>query len=108
VGYPLGASIGIFLAAVITQFPFAEKIIVHYIRLPFSTPMLALVLLLNAELSTQRIIAVSLAAGHIVMINSATSFPGGWTLVKLHWHGITVLQHSRFSTRSASGCLCQW
>ena len=40
----IGASIGLVLAAVITQFPFAEKIIAPYILLLVTTPMLALVL----------------------------------------------------------------
>jgi NitT/TauT family transport system permease protein len=43
VGYTIGASIGMILAAVITQFPFVEKIITPYILLLVTTPMLALV-----------------------------------------------------------------
>jgi NitT/TauT family transport system permease protein len=77
VGYTIGASIGMFLAAVITQFPFAEKIITPYILLLVTTPMLALVplLILNFGFGyTPRIIAVALAAGPMVMINSATGF----------------------------------
>ena len=77
VGYTIGASIGIVLAAVITQFPFAEKIITPYILLLVTTPMLALVplLILNFGFGyTPRIIAVALAAGPMVMINSATGF----------------------------------
>lgn len=77
VGYSIGASIGIILAAVITQFPFVEKIITPYILLLVTTPMLALVplLILNFGFGyTPRIIAVALAAGPMVMINSATGF----------------------------------
>ena len=77
VGYTIGASIGIVLAAVITQFPFVEKIITPYILLLVTTPMLALVplLILNFGFGyTPRIIAVALAAGPMVMINSATGF----------------------------------
>lgn len=77
VGYTIGASIGMLLAAVITQFPFAEKIITPYILLLVTTPMLALVplLILNFGFGyTPRIIAVALAAGPMVMINSATGF----------------------------------
>lgn len=76
-GYTIGASIGIMLAAVITQFPFVEKIITPYILLLVTTPMLALVplLILNFGFGyTPRIIAVALAAGPMVMINSATGF----------------------------------
>src|SRR5690606_34545741 len=45
-GFGIGASIGLILAAVITQFPFAEKIIAPYILILVTTPMLALVPLL--------------------------------------------------------------
>lgn len=77
VGYAIGASIGMVLAAVITQFPFAEKIIAPYILLLVTTPMLALVplLILNFGFGfAPRIIAVALASGPMVMINSATGF----------------------------------
>jgi NitT/TauT family transport system permease protein len=77
VGYTIGASIGMILAAVITQFPFVEKIITPYILLLVTTPMLALVplLILNFGFGyAPRIIAVALAAGPMVMINSATGF----------------------------------
>ena len=74
-GYAIGASIGLFLAAVITQFPFAEKIIAPYVLILVTTPMLALVPLLILYYGfgyAPRIIAVSLASGPMVMINSAT------------------------------------
>ena len=45
-GFAIGASIGFLLAAVITQFPFVEKIVAPYILLLVTTPMLALVPLL--------------------------------------------------------------
>jgi NitT/TauT family transport system permease protein len=76
-GYAIGASIGLLLAAIITQFPFAEKIIAPYILLLVTTPMLALVplLILNFGFGyAPRIIAVALASGPMVMINSATGF----------------------------------
>jgi NitT/TauT family transport system permease protein len=76
-GYAIGASIGMVLAAVITQFPFAEKIIAPYILLLVTTPMLALVplLILNFGFGfAPRIIAVALASGPMVMINAATGF----------------------------------
>jgi len=76
-GFAIGASIGLILAAVITQFPFSEKIIAPYILLLVTTPMLALVPLLILRFGfgyTPRIIAVALAAGPMVMINAATGF----------------------------------
>ena len=76
-GFGIGALIGLILAAVITQFPFVEKIITPYILLLVTTPMLALVPLLILRFGfgyTPRIIAVALAAGPMVMINAATGF----------------------------------
>ena len=76
-GYAVGASIGLILAAVITQFPFAEKIVAPYILMLVTTPMLALVPLLILRFGfgyEPRIIAVALASGPMVMINSATGF----------------------------------
>ena len=46
VGFAIGGAIGFVLAAVITQFPFVEKIVTPYILLLVTTPMLALVPLL--------------------------------------------------------------
>jgi NitT/TauT family transport system permease protein len=77
VGFAIGGSLGFVLAAVITQFPFVEKIVTPYILLLVTTPMLALVPLLILRFgfgSEPRIIAVALAAGPMVMINSATGF----------------------------------
>jgi NitT/TauT family transport system permease protein len=77
VGFGIGASIGFILAAVITQFPFVEKVVTPYILLLVTTPMLALVPLLILRFgfgSEPRIIAVALASGPMVMINSATGF----------------------------------
>ena len=77
-GFAIGASVGLILAAVITQFPFAEKIVTPYILLLVTTPMLALVPLLILRFGfgyEPRIIAVALAAGPMVMINAATGFP---------------------------------
>ena len=76
-GFAVGASIGFVMAAVITQFPFVEKIVTPYILLLVTTPMLALVPLLILRFgfgSEPRIIAVALASGPMVMINSATGF----------------------------------
>ncbi len=77
VGFAIGAAIGFVLAAVITQFPFVEKIVAPYILVLVTTPMLALVPLLILRFGfglEPRIIAVALASGPMVMINSATGF----------------------------------
>jgi NitT/TauT family transport system permease protein len=77
VGFAVGGSIGFILAAVITQYPFVEKVVTPYILLLVTTPMLALVPLLILRFgfgSEPRIIAVALASGPMVMINSATGF----------------------------------
>jgi len=77
VGFSIGATAGFLLAAVITQFPFVEKIVAPYILLLVTTPMLALVPLLILRFGfglEPRIIAVALASGPMVMINSATGF----------------------------------
>jgi NitT/TauT family transport system permease protein len=76
-GFAIGSVVGLILAAVITQFPFVEKIVTPYILLLVTTPMLALVPLLILRFGfgyTPRIIAVALAAGPMVMINAATGF----------------------------------
>lgn len=76
-GFAIGGAIGLILAAVITQFPFVEKVITPYILLLVTTPMIALVPLLIQRFgfgSTPRIIAVALASGPMVMINAATGF----------------------------------
>ena len=76
-GFAIGGAIGFVLAAVITQFPFVEKVITPYILLLVTTPMLALVPLLILRFGfgmEPRIIAVALAVGPMVMINSASGF----------------------------------
>ncbi len=77
VGFAIGATIGMVLAALITQSPFAEKIVTPYVLLLVCTPMIALVPLLILRFgfgSEPRIIAVTLAVYPMVMINSATGF----------------------------------
>jgi NitT/TauT family transport system permease protein len=77
IGYFLGAAIGFILAATLTQFPYLEKIITPYIILLVTTPTIALVPLLMLRLGFNiwpRIIAVTLAVGPMVMINSVTGF----------------------------------
>ena len=96
-GYAIGASVGLALAAVITQFPFVEKVITPYILLLVTTPMLALVplLILNFGFGyAPRIIAVALASGPMVMINSATGFRrvDAMKLALAKSYGATTLQ----------------
>jgi NitT/TauT family transport system permease protein len=76
-GFAIGAGIGMVLAAVVTQYPFVEKVVTPYILVLVTTPMLALVPLLILRFGfgyTPRIIAVALAVGPMVMINAATGF----------------------------------
>jgi NitT/TauT family transport system permease protein len=76
-GYIIGASIGLFMAAVLTQAPFVEKIITPYILLLVTTPTIALVPLLMLRMGFNvwpRIIAVALSVGPMVMINATTGF----------------------------------
>lgn len=76
-GYLIGASIGLIMAAVLVQIPYFEKIITPYIILIITTPTIALIPLLMINLGFNiwpRIIAVSLAVGPMVMINSVTGF----------------------------------
>jgi len=76
-GFLIGSSIGLVLAAVITQRPFVEKIIAPYIIVMVTTPMIALVPFLMLQFGfgmTPRVIAVALASGPMVMINAATGF----------------------------------
>jgi NitT/TauT family transport system permease protein len=76
-GYLIGASLGLLMAAVLTQAPFIEKIITPYILLLVTTPTIALVPLLMLRMGFNvwpRIIAVALSVGPMVMINATTGF----------------------------------
>lgn len=76
-GFAIGAGAGMVLAAVVTQAPLVERIVSPYIIVLVTTPMLALVPLLILRFgfgSEPRIIAVALAVGPMVMVNSATGF----------------------------------
>ena len=76
-GYAIGSAVGLLLAALITQKPFAEKVIAPYVLIMVTTPMIAFVPFLRLKMgcgSWPLIIAVALAAGPMVMINSATGF----------------------------------
>jgi NitT/TauT family transport system permease protein len=76
-GLAIGSMIGLALAALLTLKPFAEKIIAPYVLIMVTTPMLALVPFLRLKMGFglwPLIIAVALASGPMVMINSATGF----------------------------------
>ena len=77
IGLAIGASVGLLLAALITQKPFAEKVIAPYVLMMVTTPMLAFVPFLRLKLGfglSPIVIAVALASGPMVMINAATGF----------------------------------
>ncbi|HEY1368946.1 MAG TPA: ABC transporter permease subunit [Gaiellaceae bacterium] len=76
-GLAIGSTIGLLLAALLTQRPFAEKVIAPYVLIMVTTPMLAFVPFLRLKMGFglwPLIIAVALASGPMVMINSATGF----------------------------------
>jgi len=76
-GFAIGSVVGLVLAALITQKPYAEKVIAPYILIMVTTPMIAFVPFLRLKMgfgSWPLIIAVALAAGPMVMLNSATGF----------------------------------
>ncbi len=80
IGFAIGSTIGLLLAALITQKPFVEKVVAPYIIVLVVTPMIALVpfLRLTGPLKGFSIwpivAAVALASGPMVLINSATGF----------------------------------
>jgi NitT/TauT family transport system permease protein len=81
-GVAIGSTIGLVLAAIITQKPFVEKVVAPYIIVLVTTPMLALVPFLRVSLSGGLggltiwpiVFAVALASGPMVLINAATGF----------------------------------
>jgi NitT/TauT family transport system permease protein len=77
IGVLIGSTIGLVLAAVVTEYPFVEKVVTPYILLMVTTPMVALVPFLMLKFGfglTPRVIAVALASGPMVMINASTGF----------------------------------
>jgi len=79
IGFAIGSTIGLVLAAVITQKPFVEKVVAPYIIMLVVTPMLALVPFLRVSLIKgvsmwPIIVAVALASGPMVLINASTGF----------------------------------
>lgn len=76
-GLAIGSSVGLVLAALLTQKPFWEKVIAPYVLIMVTTPMLAFVPFLRLKMGFGLwpiIIAVALASGPMVMINAATGF----------------------------------
>jgi NitT/TauT family transport system permease protein len=77
VGLLIGSSIGLALAVLVTLKPSLDIFISPYIIIMVTTPMIALVPFLMLKFGfgmTPRVIAVALASGPMVMINSATGF----------------------------------
>ena len=77
VGLMFGASIGLALAVLVTLKPGLDIFISPYIIVMVTTPMIALIPFLMLKFGfgmTPRVIAVALASGPMVMINSATGF----------------------------------
>jgi NitT/TauT family transport system permease protein len=79
IGLAIGSTIGLVLAALITQKPFVEKIVAPYIIMLVTTPMLALVPFLRLSIIKgfsiwPIVVAVALASGPMVLINAATGF----------------------------------
>ena len=108
-GYAIGAAIGLVLAALITQKPFAEKVIAPYILIMVTTPMIALVPFLRLKMgfgSWPLIIAVALASGPMVMLNSATGFRRT-DLRRSRSRAPTAPRRSRSSARFASRSRCR-
>jgi NitT/TauT family transport system permease protein len=76
-GLAIGSSIGLTLAALLTLRPAIEKLISPYIVIMVTTPMIALVPFLMLQMGfgiEPRVVAVALASGPMVMLNSATGF----------------------------------
>jgi NitT/TauT family transport system permease protein len=77
IGLAIGSTIGLALAAIITQKPFVEKIVAPYIVAMVTTPALALIPFLRLKIGFGLwpiIFAVALASGPMVLINAATGF----------------------------------
>ncbi len=79
IGLSIGATVGLMLAAVITQTPFLEKVIAPYVLIMVTTPMMALLPFLRLSIIGgfgiwPIIVVVALASGPMVMINAATGF----------------------------------
>ena len=77
IGLAIGSTVGLVLAAIITQKPFVEKVVAPYIIAMVTTPMIALVPFLRLKIGfglAPIVFAVALASGPMVLINAATGF----------------------------------
>ena len=79
IGLAIGSTIGLLLAALITQKPFVEKVVAPYIIILVTMPMLALIPFLRTSIIKgfsiwPIVFAVALASGPMVLINAATGF----------------------------------
>jgi NitT/TauT family transport system permease protein len=79
IGLAIGSTIGLLLAVLLTQKPFFEKVIAPYIIILATTPVLALVPALRLTIVKgfsiwAIVVAVAIASGPMVLINSATGF----------------------------------
>jgi NitT/TauT family transport system permease protein len=77
IGLAIGSTVGLVLAAIITQKPFVEKVVAPYIIAMVTTPMIALVPFLRLKIGFGLwpiVFAVALASGPMVLINAATGF----------------------------------
>jgi NitT/TauT family transport system permease protein len=79
IGLAIGSTIGLVLAALITQKPFVEKVVAPYVIMLVTTPMLALVPFLRLSIIKgfsiwPIVVAVALASGPMVLINASTGF----------------------------------
>jgi NitT/TauT family transport system permease protein len=73
IGYIIGATIGILLGALVDQSKLVEAIITPYILILVTTPMVSLVPLLMLKFGfgiVTKIIAVTLASGPVIMMNT--------------------------------------
>jgi NitT/TauT family transport system permease protein len=76
-GLIIGSAVGLALAVLVTLKPGLDIFISPYIIILVTTPMVALIPFLMLKFGfgmTPRVIAISLATGPMVMINSATGF----------------------------------
>jgi NitT/TauT family transport system permease protein len=79
IGFAIGSTIGLALAALITQKPFVEKVVAPYVIIVVVTPMIALVPFLRLSVIKgfsiwPIVVAVAFASGAMVLINAATGF----------------------------------
>ncbi|MFW6180308.1 MAG: ABC transporter permease [Spirochaetota bacterium] len=73
IGYVIGATIGILLGALVDQSKLVEAVVTPYILILVTTPMVSLVPLLMLKFGfgiVTKIIAVSLASGPVIMMNT--------------------------------------